>query len=78
MDEADLAQINEERERDRALAAALAHPRLVPLCIDGVRVCRDCEEPIGAPRLAVCPGAVRCAECQGAAERRAPGVARVR
>lgn len=46
--------------------AALAH------VADGTYgLCVDCEEPIEAARLIAHPAALRCAECQGYAERSA-------
>lgn len=64
MDDADRAQINEERERRNALANALVYDQGEPVVRAGVRWCVDCDEPISAERLAAWPQAVRCASCQ--------------
>jgi len=40
----------------------------LPLYIDGVRCCLDCEDPIPLQRLDALPHAVRCVECQGRKE----------
>lgn len=44
-------------------------PRERPLLLDGVRVCRLCEEPIAPERLRAAPDAVRCVHCQALTER---------
>lgn len=36
----------------------------LPLYINDIRCCLDCEGPIPAERLKVNPDAVRCVECQ--------------
>lgn len=53
-----------DAERQAAVAAARRRPEETPAVRDGVRVCLDCDEPIGASRLAVVPAAVRCTDCQ--------------
>lgn len=64
MDIADRAQINEERERSRALAAQQVNRNEAPLEVDGTRVCLNCMEEIETSRLAANPRAVRCTDCQ--------------
>ena len=57
MDIADAAQDAEARARSAAIAAALQRPHDPgPEWIDGQACCRECEEPIPAPRLAALPG----------------------
>lgn len=70
MDDADLAQINEERERSVALANLLAADPGEPVESGGVRLCADCGDPISPQRLAAWPKAVRCTDCQGLFESR--------
>lgn len=73
MDECDIAQEFEERDREIALKTALdaSHRRDEDaLYIDGRRCCLDCEEPISAFRLQVRPNAVRCMYCQKEKERK--------
>lgn len=64
----DRAQEVEQRSRDISLRAVqrvarvLARPRLS-------RICEDCPDPIEPQRLAACPGARRCIDCQERSER---------
>lgn len=72
MDSFDRAQAASERFQEEALSVALSSrslPAEVPLVENGVRICRDCEEPIREARLALVPHAVRCARCQERRER---------
>lgn len=67
MDIADRAEIEEQQERDRALAEQRARAEAgadKPLVIDGRVCCRDCELPIPEERLAANPNAARCVECK--------------
>jgi len=66
MDDVDRAKILEMRQRQEALARAQAADRETeaPLVIDGQRCCRDCGQPIPAPRLAARPQAIRCIDCK--------------
>ncbi len=72
MDLFDRAQAADAFFQKQSLASALS-PRYgrveTPLVEDGVRICRDCEEPIPDARLALVPHAVRCARCQERRER---------
>lgn len=67
-DEVDITQRAESFRADLAIRAAragadhLARPSDFGLCL-------DCIQPIPAARRAAVPGAVRCAPCQGRAER---------
>jgi DnaK suppressor protein len=70
VDDADLAQIFEERERDDALAAVLEHDPGQPCERNGVRYCIDCGDAIDPRRLLARPNAIRCADCQGIHEQR--------
>lgn len=63
-DDADRAQVHEERARAAAMARAAAPALEAPFEIEGVRVCLDCFDPIHTRRLAAHPHAVRCLECQ--------------
>lgn len=65
MDKADIAIDLESTYREAALSEAL-HTRtsIKQLIRDGEVVCIDCEEPIPKQRLAVCPNAARCMDCQ--------------
>jgi phage/conjugal plasmid C-4 type zinc finger TraR family protein len=71
-DAADFAGPIEQREREAALArqAARNEEHETPFEIEGMRVCTDCYEPIGARRLEANPHAVRCTECQQDLDRR--------
>lgn len=71
-DLADLAQVREEQERDEALRRAATRRAMsrAPIEINGKRLCLDCRDPIGRPRLRAAPEAVRCIECQQEHERR--------
>lgn len=64
MDIVDRAQEREAEFQAQALAAAIHRPREAPHTVDGVRVCRDCEDPLGRQRLKANPDAVRCMDCQ--------------
>lgn len=68
-DIADLAQINEERERDSALNAQQNQPRVAQLKKRGLIVCLDCVRPLSNKRLDANPRAVRCFYCQQEHER---------
>jgi len=65
----DQAQLVEQRAREVSLraiqrqAAAQGHPRLT-------RVCLACADPIEPERIAACPGASRCIDCQRTLDRR--------
>lgn len=72
MDIIDRAQAASQRFQEESLSMALSSrslPAEIPLVEDGVRICRDCEEPIPDARLALVPNAVRCARCQERRER---------
>lgn len=62
MDIADIAEQNEQREREEALRAQALRAGASAPSPDGN--CADCGEPIDPQRLAVCPTAGRCVECQ--------------
>lgn len=70
-DLADLAQVREEQERDEALRRAAVRRAIsaAPIEVNGERLCLDCRDPIGRPRLRAAPEAVRCIECQLVHER---------
>lgn len=65
-------RIEAELESHRAVMAEhiAGASKMVPLMMDGVRVCLDCGYPIDAARTAAQPQAVRCVECQSIYERR--------
>lgn len=69
MDLADMAQDRIDAELDSQRAALADHiasaGKLVPVVVDGVRVCVDCGYPIEPRRIVALPHAVRCGECQG-------------
>ena len=69
----DNAALAEERARAAGMARQQerAARREVPFVRDGVRVCRDCLEPLDAKRLEAAPDSVRCIECQRDQDRRA-------
>ena len=76
MDIIDLANKHAELFRDNALAARAREagvsrwkPLEMPLYIDGVRCCLDCEDPIPEERLEIKRDAVRCVACQERYER---------
>lgn len=64
MDIADRAQPREAEFQAAALAAVLNQPREMPRIVGGVRVCLDCDDPLGRQRLKANPHAVRCLDCQ--------------
>lgn len=53
------AVLDEQRRRTAGLFVGASDPH---------RCCEDCDEPIGAQRLAAVPGARRCVICQQHAE----------
>lgn len=63
-DEADHAQVYEERERMAAIEAAMHRTREDPLIVNGVLVCRGCGDGLSAERLRARPDATRCVPCQ--------------
>lgn len=68
MDEADIAQILEERERAHALAGIVRfNPAIVP---PEAQDCALCSDDIPAARLAAMPSARYCIECQEILDRR--------
>jgi RNA polymerase-binding transcription factor DksA len=68
VDEADAAQIIEERERATALADITRfNPAIVP---PEARECTRCEDDIPAARLAARPTARYCTPCQAGLDRR--------
>ena len=69
-DEMDLAQTAEDEFTRHALDGVIHRHREEPLEKNGLRVCLDCEAPIGPARLEANPEAVRCIRCQEKEERR--------
>lgn len=68
MDEADRASALETRTREAAIRRTLdRRRRIADLPASGI--CRGCGEMIDEARLRAMPGARRCVECEGAAER---------
>lgn len=67
-DEADQAQVWEERERDAAIRAALQVTEEEALVVNGRRLCMGCGEPLSTARLHAMPVATRCVPCQSTAE----------
>lgn len=61
----DEAQQLDTDRREAALAARRAAPATPP----ATGICRDCGDPIDPERLAALPHAIRCLDCQLAAER---------
>lgn len=61
MDELDLSQQREERDRDIALAQHAARRRAVHTPVDGL--CVDCEEPIEPARLRALGDTEHCSAC---------------
>lgn len=59
-----------ERRTAEAIQAVRNRPIEKPLDINGVRLCLDCRELVGAARLNANPQAVRCVECQTDHDRR--------
>lgn len=64
MDIVDIANARADEHLQRDLANHRNRPLETPLVLDGVRVCKDCEEPIEPERLRAVPTAVRCVDCQ--------------
>nr|WP_284152214.1 TraR/DksA family transcriptional regulator [Desulfofustis limnaeus] len=65
MDLFDRAQEAEERDRKRALSAALCKgQRIGPSAL----VCNECGEPIPEDRRIASPGCTRCVSCERAHE----------
>lgn len=60
----EMAAKNEERQRVQAISDHQNRPKEDQLIVDGVVLCRDCDEPIPEPRLDHVPDAVRCISCQ--------------
>lgn len=69
MDDIDYAQRYDQEHLERALRNRKRPENGVPLVVDGVRVCRDCADPIPEARIAARPDADRCAYCQQLHER---------
>jgi len=63
-DPSDVASAVEEKQRELSIQAHLNRPIETPLKIDGVRVCKSCEEIIPHERLQALPLSVRCVYCQ--------------
>lgn len=63
-DKSDVATQIEETERERIINAHKNRPVETPLLINGVRVCKSCEEIIKPERLTALPASVRCVYCQ--------------
>jgi len=70
MDDADRAQVWEERERAAAIEAARQQSGQRPLMVNGRRLCMVCGEPLSAARLQAYPTAIRCVPCQSESEDR--------
>jgi len=68
MDFADEGQQAEALFLAGAIAAARAALAGAQVIVNGQVVCADCGQPIPAKRLAAVPGAIRCRDCQEAAE----------
>ena len=70
MDDADAAQLREDEQRDRSIAAIRLRATL-DRWQQGVepRDCTVCTDPIPKERLKAVPGATRCTPCQEAYER---------
>ncbi len=69
MDTCDVASDRESLFRKLALNAARQNDQLeLPLNIDNIRCCLDCEAPIPVERLNAKPDAVRCVDCQARKE----------
>lgn len=64
MDDFDRAQVLEQQDRDRAIAA-----QCLTLAGTGREDCADCGDRISAARLDAMPNAIRCVRCQDAHER---------
>ena len=65
-DLADLAQVEENQDRDAAIMAALMPPPGCedgPFWVQGVPYCRHCETEIPERRLQAVPGTGLCVEC---------------
>lgn len=70
MDLMDKAQERDAEFTGRALEEQLAKRPPAQQVVDGEVLCIDCDEPVGAVRLAALPNACRCLDCQRLAERR--------
>jgi len=72
VDEFDRAQLAEEQDRERALAALRADHR------PGAsrEVCADCERAIPRERRKAVPGCTRCVDCQQIEDRRLARIGR--
>lgn len=69
MDDADRAQIAEERQRQRSVDNIAHRLHETPLLNDEYqRICRDCHITIPLMRLMALPRAVRCMPCQSELE----------
>lgn len=66
MDEIELSQQREQRDRDIALAQHAASQRVVATPADGL--CVDCDEAIEPARLRALGATERCATCAHRAE----------
>jgi len=64
MDEFDRAAAQEQRFRDRALAAQRTRVIEKPDIENGIHYCIDCGDVIPLARLVAAPNAVRCVLCQ--------------
>ena len=65
-DIADIAQSEENKDRDAAILAALMPPagcEAGPCWIDGLAYCRECEALIPEKRLRAVPGTGLCVTC---------------
>lgn len=66
----DRAQEREAEFQAQALAAVVHRPHETPHIEHGVRLCLDCDDPLGRQRLKANPDAVRCLDCQTLHERK--------
>ena len=64
MDVVDMAYESQEIYLKTAFANQQCQARKIPLIINGIRRCLDCENPIPIERLEIQPDAVRCVACQ--------------
>lgn len=58
----------QQLDADRRADALAAH-RAARATAHATGICRDCGDPIDPERLAALPHAIRCLDCQRAAER---------